>query len=1186
MPTHPDMASNVTRRHFLAAGAALCLAPFPSLAQSSTQSILSPTWQFYQGPLDPHFEVWHSEDLVTWADVTVPHCFNAYDACDPDTPAYRGPGWYRQLVTLHNPHPNGRTVLHFEGAGQRAEVYIGEQLAGTHSGGYDEFVVDITALVTSAPVQLAVLCDNSRDTERMPSDLSDFTLYGGLYRHVHLLYLPAISVQSLYTQAVWEPGKPAQLAVCAELYSPATTAKALNLHVRITSPKGLVVVERTLTSPTWTGEKELLTQELRDPELWSPDSPNLYRCELTLNDNAPIVQAFGIRQARFEAHGPFYLNGTRLQIKGTHRHEDHAGYAAAVPDEILRQEMHLIKQMGANFVRLAHYQQSRLTLDLCDELGLMVWEEVPWCRSGIGTALMCERGRRQLTNMITQHRNHPAIILWGLGNEDDWPGEMNGQDHDAIRAYMTELRDLAHKLDPTRLTSYRRCDFARDIPDVYSPSIWSGWYSGNYQEYQAQLEKARELVPHMLHVEFGADSHAGRHAEELIDAPGSHSARDTEWSETYACELFDWYLKTQSELPWLTGAVQWAFKDFTTPLRVGNPVPRVNQKGVVTRDMQVKEAYFVFQSWWATQPMLRVYGHIWPVRWGRAGQDRMVRVYSNCAEVELFLNGESLGKRKRDPKDFPCAGLRWNARFRAGKNTLSARAGTLIDTVDFTYQTEPWSKPAALRLTAAADAGTVKLEATMHDAKGTLCCDATAFVRFSTTGAARLHDNLGTPTGSRVVQLYNGRAVISLTQSGAAAAAVESAGLPQAVLLLPDPTLAVAQVRKNSAVAQLFCILLLLLAPFAIAQTQTTIAQERPFAGDAPADPGPLATLSPALKRKDIDIALVKVMDWSLRTHEAHFNRLWTYAALYDGLLATSKATGHPEGHDAVLHAAEGWHWQLEDTRFPHADDEALGRVYLDLYTEHPDPVRIANTQVIMDRLAARPDEAKPVWWWCDALYMAPPVLGRLEVITRDPKYLNTLDREWGITKAGLYDLKQHLYYRDDRFLDITAQHEKNGSPIFWSRGNGWVIAGLVSLLEEMPASEPRRAAYAHQFVDMMTSIAAVQPADGLWRAGLLDADAYKMPEVSGSAFFAYGMAYGIRTGLLDSKQFRPVLERCWSAMIAHIYADGRLGNIQPIGYAPDVFTPSSSYVYGVGAFLQAGAEIDKLLALTHGRTR
>ncbi len=232
-----------------------------------------------------------------------------------------------------------------------------------------------------------------------------------------------------------------------------------------------------------------------------------------------------------------------------------------------------------------------------------------------------------------------------------------------------------------------------------------------------------------------------------------------------------------------------------------------------------------------------------------------------------------------------------------------------------------------------------------------------------------------------------------------------------------------------------------------------------------------------------------------------------------------------------------------------------------------------------MDRLVNRPDvPGKPVWWWCDALFMAPPVLAHLASITGDQKYLRYMDREWAVTQSFLYSPTEHLYFRDERFLDTAKMHEANGKPVFWSRGNGWVVAGLVNLLEYMPKNDPARAGYEQQFREMLTRIAMLQPADGLWRAGLLDADAYKMPEVSGSAFFTYAMAYGIRAGVLDRATFLPVVQRSWAAMVSHIYADGRLGSIQPIGFAPDAFTATSSYVYGVGGFLLAGAEIDHML--------
>ena len=823
-----DPIRQLSRRSLLKTGAAISvlgaihaplLASALEAAEHTASKRLDSGWEFYRGPLDPRFQIWNSEELVTWAPVTVPHCFNAYDGCDPDTPAYRGPGWYRTKLTLGNPYAQGRTLLYFEAAGQRAEIYVGTRLAGSHSGGYDEFMVDITDFVQGqASASVAVLCDNSRDIERMPSDVSDFTLYGGLYRHVHLVYLPPVSIDLLHTRIIWQPNQPARLTVSCRLYAPGLDGSPLNLRLAVFDPDNKPILERILHRPGWQDESELATIEVATPQPWSPVSPALYRTELTLTVDGAITTVshrFGIRHFRFEEHGPFFLNGQRLPIRGTQRHEDHAGFAAAMPDALIIEEMRLIKQMGANFVRLAHYQQSRLVLDQCDELGLLVWEEVPWCRSGVGSPLFQQRGRQQLTNMIEQHSNHPSIILWGLGNEDDWPGELSASDHAAIRTYMKSLRDLAHQLDPTRLTSYRRGDFARDVPDVYSPSIWAGWYSGSYTEYRAALEKARSMIPHMLHVEFGADSHAGRHAEDpdpvlahILIGNGTAEkgfdykptggairvSRDGEWSETYACDLFDWYLKTLDELPWLTGAVQWIFKDFTTPLRVENPIPRINQKGLLTRDMVPKEGYFVFQSYWAAQPMLHLYGHDWPIRWGKAGQERLVRVYSNCSSVELFLNGESAGMKKRDPRDFPAAGLRWSVKFKPGENELRAEArqngNVLNDRVEFVYQTETWGTPHNLQLTIEQKSPELTtVRATIHDFNGIRCLDSRAQVRFSLAGDGRLRDNLGTPSGSRVVQMANGRASISIDHSAMTFIAVQSSGVRSAFLSLQSNSL-------------------------------------------------------------------------------------------------------------------------------------------------------------------------------------------------------------------------------------------------------------------------------------------------------------------------------------------------------------------------------------------------------------
>ena len=368
---------------------------------------------------------------------------------------------------------------------------------------------------------------------------------------------------------------------------------------------------------------------------------------------------------------------------------------------------------------------------------------------------------------------------------------------------------------------------------------------------------------------------------------------------------------------------------------------------------------------------------------------------------------------------------------------------------------------------------------------------------------------------------------------------------------------------------------------FALAQTtQAPVSVDSKSSGDAPDDPGSLATdLSAELKPKAIQAVIKKVGDWEVKTAEPHFNRLWTYAALYDGLIAASRTTGDLAYSNAVLKFSEQEKWLLIEQRFPHADDQALGKAYMDLYFADPKssrkPVRMANTKENMDRLIVRKDDPeKLLWWWCDALYMAPPVLSRMYLATGDKKYLDYMDHEWWLTSELLYNKQDHLYFRDARYL---TQKQANGKNLYWSRGNGWVLGGLVKVLEIMPKNYPARPKYIEQFKQMAEEVKSIQGEDGLWRSGLLDPGAYDLPEVSGSAFFTYAIAYGINEHILDKKTYLPVIEKSWAGMLKHVYADGRLGSIQPVDGQPGKFKPSSSHVYGVGGFLMAGYELNRL---------
>jgi len=356
---------------------------------------------------------------------------------------------------------------------------------------------------------------------------------------------------------------------------------------------------------------------------------------------------------------------------------------------------------------------------------------------------------------------------------------------------------------------------------------------------------------------------------------------------------------------------------------------------------------------------------------------------------------------------------------------------------------------------------------------------------------------------------------------------------------------------------------------------QTTTAQRNSLAGDTAATELPLATdLSPKLSRRDVSHAIQKVADWQLDKARSNFSEDWTFAALYAGFMAVPDAANGKKYRDAMLEMSKGFQWQ-PGPRISHADDHAIGQTYLDLYFRDHDPAMIAPMRDRMDAVMRIPDDPqKPLWWWCDALFMAPPVLAKLARATGDRKYLDFMDHEWWITSNLLFSPTDHLYFRDKSFF---GAHEANGSKVFWTRGNGWVFAGLARVLAEMPADYPSRPRYVAQFREMADKIASLQGPDGLWRAGLLDQADYKLPENSGSAFFAYGFAYGVNSGILDKKKYKPNVEKAWQGLLSHVYQDGRLGCIQPVGAAPGAFTPTSSYVYGVGAFLLAGSEVYRL---------
>lgn len=332
--------------------------------------------------------------------------------------------------------------------------------------------------------------------------------------------------------------------------------------------------------------------------------------------------------------------------------------------------------------------------------------------------------------------------------------------------------------------------------------------------------------------------------------------------------------------------------------------------------------------------------------------------------------------------------------------------------------------------------------------------------------------------------------------------------------------------------------------------------------------------------------AIVKVMtaaaDWQLNHPSTHESYDWTQAAFYTGVMAFTDVADSPKYFDAMRKMGEKNQWR-PGLRPGHADDYAVIATYAKISQRTKDKTILEPALALFDFLATRKYDEPLVWdneietrelAWCDALFMGPPAMAAVSVATGDRKHLDLADRLWWKTTAYLYDTDEKLYFRDSRFFD---QCEKNGKKVFWSRGNGWVFAGLARMLQDMPADYPNRGRYVSLFKEMAEKVRIVQGQDGYWRSSLLDADSRPNPETSGTGFFTFGLAWGINHGLIDRATYEPHVRKGWEAMVRAMHADGRLGWVQLIGYEPGATTQETTEIYGVGALLLAGSEMLKL---------
>ena len=337
--------------------------------------------------------------------------------------------------------------------------------------------------------------------------------------------------------------------------------------------------------------------------------------------------------------------------------------------------------------------------------------------------------------------------------------------------------------------------------------------------------------------------------------------------------------------------------------------------------------------------------------------------------------------------------------------------------------------------------------------------------------------------------------------------------------------------------------------------------------------------------KKYIQSIMVKTTEWQL-ANPKHESRNWTNGAFYAGVFAAWETTKSKDIYHAMMDIGETEKW-LPFNRWYHADDVCISQMYIDLYRKEKRPEMIQATIDTVAKFMANPYPPRDLnlevikWWWCDALFMAPPTMVKLGITLKNNEYLSKCDKYFKECYDLLYNRNEHLFARDLNFViknDGNDRYEANGKRIFWSRGNGWVMGGLVRILKELPKNYPQRPFYEQLFKEMAAKIVTLQQTDGLWRASLLDPDSYPGGEVSGSGFFCYALAWGVNNGLLDKKTFQPAVEKAWIALNSCVNDEGRIGWVQPIGADPRKnFNADSWEVYGTGAFLLAGSEVIKL---------
>ncbi len=607
---------------------------------------------------------WHfakGEDSTRTA-VHLPHCWNS-DAYSTRN-YYRGIGTYTKTLAIPADFANQRIFLKFDGTAQKAEISIDGTLVSKHIGAYSSHTIDITELIAAGSDHTLKVVVSNSDAD-IPPYSADFTFMGGLYRDAWLIALPKIHLDITagpvegfkVSTAINDAGK-GMLAVDGTVVNSDNAKAKATVAVRLYAPDGSVIAQKKTKLSLNASSSAVFTLNLDDIggiQLWSPESPKLYSVVAEILIDGKVVDSSrsttAFRTFAFDDEGRFLLNGSPYKLRGMCRHQDQKPMGIALSDEQHRRDMQLIKDMGANFVRISHYPQDDAVLEMCDRMGLIVWEEIPVIDYVPASTAFADNCETMLRDMIRTHYNHPSIAMWGYMNEILLRVPRDGRDAtlQRTRELTARLEAVLHEEDANRLSTmafhgsndYHPSGLSYST-DVQGWNLYNGWYGGRITDFEQFLSNQhREHPTHKLIVsEYGAGSDLRLHSlhPECFD-----------FSMEYQQMFLEHYLSVVEDSAFVAGSAHWNFIDFSSANRAES-MPHINNKGLLTNDRRKKDVYYYFSAKWH-DARNKIVAHIATRDWANRTEivntnysyiTRPIKVYTNLSEVTLKVNGESL----------------------------------------------------------------------------------------------------------------------------------------------------------------------------------------------------------------------------------------------------------------------------------------------------------------------------------------------------------------------------------------------------------------------------------------------------------------------------------------------------------------------------------------------------------------